>query len=1378
MKRLGIFVILLLLVAVTVSSCGNGGNTAGGEEGEKITVYDDQTFYWKQSDIMFISGSSSNCVFAADKLLVAIEKNVIGDGSGKAFIGNAYVAEEYRNEVIVGYVADKEISKKAYQLLERMNSSSSLRESRYLIYAEGGKIAIAFDDNPYSKIQSVTYAVDKFIEAYLTREEPAPLLFEKGVVLSGVIDLIAEQEQIDNVYVESKWEEYKAAWNERYGNDDLYWAFRTYYSMFSDELPVWWANLYDPAIGCFYSTPSGRDYDGFLPNPEAMAQIFNNISLSGATDTLRGGISANLPKYLQAQMVYYCKAIQDSNGYFYLPQLGKEYTDGYAITRRGRDIDSCTYVLGLFGEQPTYATLNGHVGDGESAEEYWAKTGLPESLKPVIPTLLTASGEKMTDRVTVGVSDAVSKVVMASDVVAVSTEASTAYMDSYDAFIAYLDGLNIDGNPYSVGNELNSTYKQIAQYSQRVLRRDGVYSGDDTRYTGMTLSEILIKYLSSSINSYGLYGDDGNSDTADVKFSNTNGLMKIIPIYNYFSIAYPKPEEAVDGILTGIMGDEPSTTNICEVYNCWSALSGLLSNVRSYIKDSELSARVLNKISDTFGEKGPAAVLNSYAKQSRYMKPHGTFSHAVVGGNQAHQGGLMVGLGLDEGNVDAVGFGTSFIVDAMCASIGVEKVPLYTESDWMRFVDAMVSLGPVVKYEYSGQDMPEVFDFEEGDIPTYNFRAALSDSNAEVIDMERNGEENKVLYVEKHSSSAPSSLVMNNFLVKKNDANMVYYSVDILVDEINIPSQLQFEIGSAKKPTQADMQVLFILSPESANTGAALKFIDFYNGAGAPGGYTDIGADVGRWFNLRLEFYPSSDMESFRYQVYINDTLAFVSKNVYSTKAVSGVNSLLDVDNLNYATLAMNRGFEGDFYFDNIRFGQAKKELEITALGRPDGFDADAVGALGGDYVGDNPPVIEGIPEVETFEKIPSELAISLKDGINANAVDKDGDKVLHIEKTVPDFMSLIYSAVNKSEEGANAVRISFDMLMENLTGKGGIEPYVQGGNKDYFLPYMTLSGTEDGSSVKVVDYGGGGATVDTGAKVGKWSTFTITYYPVLQKYELTVDGKLVLTGNKLRQGSEYPSVDEIDNFRLVLANGNAGDYYFDNLSISRIKLELPEPDAPGGDNGGDVPSDSFAFTFESGAVPGGLNISGCVGTVVDKGDGNKVLQLSKPKKDQAYNVRMECATVGIKEEGANVSVIGFDIMTDNVASLGNIELWLFEGGVSKYIPFFTYSSTEQGSPVTLKDLYKGSNGQVNSGIYVGSWVSIEIRYYSERSAWDVYANGEYIFTGNGVAGGGSAPKLIDKVMLNMSQALSADIYIDNFRMWHIVDDGESVESE
>ncbi|MBQ8879916.1 MAG: hypothetical protein IJY69_03630 [Clostridia bacterium] len=1471
MKKILLLLISVLLVAsvlLSATSCDNGGGgsegsgesgesgeSGGGESGETITIYDDQTFYWSKSEVMFLTESSSGSRNSADLIIKALKKNVIGD-EGNAFIGNIYMAQEYRDEVIVGYVADREISKKAYQLLERIDSKSPLTESRYLIYAEGGKIAIAYEDNPYSTIQSLEYVTNMFIEEYLSEE--GVLMFDKGVVMSGVVDLITMQEQIDTVYVDSIWADYKQRWNDRYGSDDLYWAFRTYYSMFSDELPVWWANLYDPAIGCFYATPSGRDYEGFLPNPESMRQILGHISGSGALDTLctsPGAVSKAmrdyLPKYLQAQMVYYCKAIQDPNGYFYLPQLGKEYTDTYAITRRGRDISSCVEVLSRFNEQPTWKTPTGNAGDGETAEEYWEKTGLPDSLKPVIPLMATASADKKTDKVAVALSDAVSIAVAASDVVAVSTDDSVAYMLDHSKFITYLQGKDIDAYPYSVGNELNSTYKQIEQYSiqaggytadklkadypnymtdesgkvyvdiqfmeSRELKKDAAGVDFVLRIKeGVTVSEILIMWISEQINDNGLFGDDYNPDTDDVLFQNTNGTMKIMPIYNNFRIPYPKAELAADGILTGIMSDEPSTGNICEVYNCWEALVGLINNVNDYITDEGYAKQVLDSIRDTLGEKGPAAVLNSYAKQSGYMKPHGTFSHSYVGGATSHQGGLPVGLGLDEGNVDAIGFGSNSIVTAMARCIGIdtfldesipeskriEKVPLYTESDWMRFVDTIISLGPVIKYEYAGQDLPEIYDFEDGEIPEGNIRYNVKEpSEYEVIEMENGEETNKVLHVNKLSHfESPSSIAFTNFLVKKNGANMVYFSADILATNLTKRSELQIQFSNASKTSMANSQILFILSPAALTDGSAFRYTDYHNKKGAPGGNIDVGADVGKWFNLRVEIYPTEDLASFRYHIYINDTLAVVSSNVYSPMMVEG-GALYSVDQFNYASLAMNKAFAGDFYFDNLCFGQAKKELKDTTLGVPDGFDPEAVGNLGpaggstggstGGGSGEGGGSTEtpdgdkcevvAPPTALTFGEMPESLVISYNDGngdgdsadITPSIVDKDGDKTLQIDKREKDTAYLTFASTGdtKNPEAAVFTTDMFIDVSEEGSELAGLELYIRSGNSSAF-------GMLFSRSMSVCAYGGKDADKNnivseyypTPIKTGEWFNLRVVAYVLdgATVYDLYVNGAHVMTGKLAFEGADT-SISALSSVRLNVGAGNIGKFYFDNAAMFRSDLAgvsdyLPESrakmasgaTAPEYSTFDEMPADLSISYYDGNADGDSADISYAV---VDK-DGNKALHISKGEKDTMYLLWK----VADNSAKSDVTVFDTDILIDSSASFANFEFYIRSGGKAA---FFLYI-TKDGDKLRLQD-YGAKGGTpgdpVTTKASIGEWFNlrVEVSVGSDGAKYDVYINGVLAMTGNrsrDVAISSAAS--VDEFRLNVSASSLGDYYVDN----------------
>ena len=73
----------------------------------------------------------------------------------------------------------------------------------------------------------------------------------------------------------------------------------------------------------------------------------------------------------------------------------------------------------------------------------------------------------------------------------------------------------------------------------------------------------------------------------DKSFNGTNGYFKIIVIYNAWGYAYPAIEKAIDSVLAGILGDQPSLYNICEVYNLWSALISSKQNVLQCYPESE-----------------------------------------------------------------------------------------------------------------------------------------------------------------------------------------------------------------------------------------------------------------------------------------------------------------------------------------------------------------------------------------------------------------------------------------------------------------------------------------------------------------------------------------------------------------------------------------------------------------------------------------------------------------------------------------------------------------------------------------------------------------------------------------------------------------------
>ena len=179
-------------------------------------------------------------------------------------------------------------------------------------------------------------------------------------------------------------------------------------------------------------------------------------------------------------------------------------------------------------------------------------------------------------------------------------------------------------------------------------------------------------------------------------FAGTNGYFKVIVIYNAWGYPYPALEKAADSVIAGILGDEPSTGNICEVYNLWSALISTKENAKT-CHSKDVADKILAKINDLMLDKGEAAILNTYKKQSAYQMPDGAFAHGIHKCLTGHQGKIPVGLGLVEGDVDAIGKATTGIVNNIYEAYEIDRVPIYHKREWDKYFEIMLNAKPIIK---------------------------------------------------------------------------------------------------------------------------------------------------------------------------------------------------------------------------------------------------------------------------------------------------------------------------------------------------------------------------------------------------------------------------------------------------------------------------------------------------------------------------------------------------------------------------------------------------------------------------------------------------------------------------------------------------------
>lgn len=585
--------------------------------------------------------------------------------------------------------------------IARMELGSYFK-ARYAIVSEQGRIVILYDRNEYTDLQGGSLAVRKFIELYLSGEQAE---LPVGLVRSGYFDLIEEQKKLDADFKAEKWAKLREVIFEKYGDEfgeELYRSFETYYGIFKDSLVDWYANLYDPEIGGFYCSTSGKEHFGFLPNVE---YTYRSLGALASWGVFPRGWKNSVPKMMKYRLAYFMKSCQDPNGFFYHPQMVKAVTDS-ALNSRGRNLSCGVAFLNELGMKPTYPTQRDDEYDGVTADEWWdgmVASGeiSPDEKRPFVPKSLLDYELYLAGKPTFKTKDEAmlyekQPEPASGQAAPASTAQSNAYLESHAGFDAYLQSKNIDAYPYSCASELNGTYRIIKSASDRL----GKCEEQGFWYSGMTLCDMTIDWLNRHINSKGLFGfvDESKGKFAGVGYQNTNGLMKAMPIYNEWGVRYPELLKAARGCLIGITSPEPSIGNICETYNIWEAFSGLIINAKNFAPEDERE-QTLAEIRRVLAEIGPAAVTNTYNKQRRYQKDSGGFSHNIYHSSFSYQGGVMIGCASNEANADANGFGSASVIRAMlkCFEIGEYMPPMYTTWHHMRFVDIVLNLKPVKK---------------------------------------------------------------------------------------------------------------------------------------------------------------------------------------------------------------------------------------------------------------------------------------------------------------------------------------------------------------------------------------------------------------------------------------------------------------------------------------------------------------------------------------------------------------------------------------------------------------------------------------------------------------------------------------------------------
>lgn len=653
MKRIFALISVLLLslfFAVSCSIPGIGGLFPEGEKTPENLIFD------KTTELNIIIGETE----IADDMLTEFYDLFLSEMTKFPVIKDDS-AEETDHEIVIGR-SSRSVSLEGYRLMER-NEADSRDHSRYLIYSDGSSLAICFDED--DEDAALTVALDYFANNLMT----LPLCVKEGAVTKGQINVTEFINTADEEFIEEKWAKLESE-----VGAEITASLKSLYSVFGDGVIDWFANLYDPGVGGYYFSNSGRDGKDFLPDIESTSQALGYVTASGMLMQTGETIKDFIPEDMQKEIIRFAKSLQDPvDGYFYHPQWGK----AIASSRKTRDLSWATGVLSNFGSAPTYNAPNGVKGDGI----------LADGTAAVMP--LSAGSSAAESKVC-----AVSRVVLANAV--------EERFESAEKFLEYLeDRFGDEGNQpiwkysYVAGNELSTLCNVI-------VARDKVLAEEDQP----TIAPMLIDWLNERQNEFGHWhyetDEDGKPLTDSLgnyipltNYYANNGLLKIINVYNSLGYKMNKMDAAIETAVDAITSEE-EVAAIVDIYNTWFCVNCIRRNLVNY-GGSEGAAEYA-ALKERLYDLAPSAIIVTRDKLSIFLKLDGSFSQSPTSSSSTSQNAPVAVPGTNEGDVNATRIALQTITD-LYGSLNITDyfVPLYTHGDAVRYKELLEKLTPFEK---------------------------------------------------------------------------------------------------------------------------------------------------------------------------------------------------------------------------------------------------------------------------------------------------------------------------------------------------------------------------------------------------------------------------------------------------------------------------------------------------------------------------------------------------------------------------------------------------------------------------------------------------------------------------------------------------------
>ena len=767
-----------------------------------------------------------------------------------------------KGEIVFGDTG-RAITEKAKAALAAQLSGDLNNDCGYIIYVEGGSVAVYWQIPDMAEI-----AIAAFIAKCI---DDAQLVLTDGIVFC---------DKYDRRTFEA--EKYWLALEMKGATPEELEALRNIYTFYDGtKIAGWMANLYDPEIGGFYYSNSARDTDGYLPDIESTSQLISTAVSIGAL----GNRNKDLPEEIKAKLVAFAKGLQSSkDGYFYHPQWpqGRENLN---TDRYGRDLSWATSLITSF-------TLDTN-GDGVQEKQYpnWCApngtkceihTGTDQMCS--FPVVTSYYSDRISGSVNTTLSSSVSSAVSKlTESTAVATASVSQYPDytSRAAFSAWLEAYNesikIDSGK---AHNLSAIRAEITQqgYADIVLA-----------HLDRVQAEVYEEQIAAGIEPTGLW-------QTEVNYRLVWGLLKYAVWYNNGDDGKAIDIKYIPYIIksctkvTALPPDLSAGYAMNDLYNQWSSITSLISNIKTYNPDQ------LDLVYELVRESAPDLINNSLEKIKPFKCDDGSVVYTSRGVSPTMIYGVPISLGVREGDVNAMALCVG-MYSAIFTSLGYSDVPLCTSEDKEMFIDTLLTCEPIEKTPASDG----TFDFEDG-IPSSYVSTSTTEGKIELCE-DPEDRTNNVVYLYGASSTVQGDTL--KFATAKRGSNCYIFETDIYIDSDTDDGYI-FQITMGDK---------YLIDMNKNGSTITVKDVMGFNQSTGKTTRTTFKCD--EWHTIRFEFYVAGDetneLERPMTKIWLEDELVAISETYKDADKGGSTNATYS-----HVTIYAMKTTEVHAYFDNV----------------------------------------------------------------------------------------------------------------------------------------------------------------------------------------------------------------------------------------------------------------------------------------------------------------------------------------------------------------------------------------------------------------------------------------------------------------------------